>query len=205
MAQKDFWNERYCNEEYIYGTLPNEYLKEKLKDLKAGKILFPAEGEGRNAVYAAVKGWESEAFDQSEEGKKKALSWASENNTDIFYTVSNVENIEFPNSSFDVLAMVYAHFSGELRRTFHRKLSEFLKPGGFLILEGFSKLQQEYQQRDPQSGGPKDTEMLYDLEELKRDFENFDIKEAVVKTIVLSEGDYHKGEASVVRIFAVKK
>ncbi|WP_209389067.1 bifunctional 2-polyprenyl-6-hydroxyphenol methylase/3-demethylubiquinol 3-O-methyltransferase UbiG [Chryseobacterium sp. RR2-3-20] len=205
MAQKDFWNERYCNEEYIYGTLPNEYLKEKLKDLKAGKILFPAEGEGRNAVYAAVKGWESEAFDQSEEGKKKALLWASENNTDIFYTVSNVENIEFPNSSFDVLAMVYAHFSGELRRTFHRKLSEFLKPGGFLILEGFSKLQQEYQQRDPQSGGPKDTEMLYDLEELKRDFENFDIKEAVVKTIVLSEGDYHKGEASVVRIFAVKK
>ena len=205
MAQKDFWNERYCNEEYIYGTLPNEYLKEKLKDLKAGKILFPAEGEGRNAVYAAVKGWESEAFDQSEEGKKKALLWASENNTDIFYTVSNVENIEFPNSSFDVLAMVYAHFSGELRRTFHRKLSEFLKPGGFLILEGFSKLQQEYQQRDPQSGGPKDTEMLYDLEELKRDFENFDIKEAVVETIVLNEGNYHKGEASVVRIFAIKK
>jgi hypothetical protein len=27
MAQNDFWNERYCNEEYIYGTLPNEYLK----------------------------------------------------------------------------------------------------------------------------------------------------------------------------------
>ncbi|WP_449397615.1 thiopurine S-methyltransferase [Chryseobacterium wanjuense] len=71
MAQKDFWNERYCNEEYIYGTLPNEYLKEKLKDLKPGRILFPAEGEGRNAVYAAAKGWESVAFDQSEEGKKK--------------------------------------------------------------------------------------------------------------------------------------
>ena len=205
MAHKDFWNERYCNEEYIYGTLPNEYLKEKLKDLKAGKILFPAEGEGRNAVYAAVKGWESEAFDQSEEGKKKALLWARKNNTEIFYTVSNVENIEYSTSSFDALALIYAHFPIDHRRDFHQKLTQLVKPGGYLILEGFSKLQQEYQQRDPQSGGPKDTEMLYDLEELKRDFENFDIKEAVVETIVLNEGNYHKGEASVVRIFAIKK
>ena len=205
MAQKDFWNERYCNEEYIYGTLPNEYLKEKLKDLKAGKILFPAEGEGRNAVYAAVKGWESEAFDQSEEGKKKALLWARKNNTEIFYTVSNVENIEHSTSSFDALALIYAHFPIDHRRDFHQKLTQLVKPGGYLILEGFSKLQQEYQQRDPQSGGPRDSEMLYDLEELKRDFENFDIKEAVVETIVLNEGNYHKGEASVVRIFAIKK
>lgn len=203
MYQKNFWNNRYGHEEFTYGKLPNEYLKEKLDILKSGKILFPAEGEGRNAVYAAVKGWESEAF-QSEEGKKKALLWVSENKTEIFYTVSNVENIEYPNSSFDALAMIYAHFPG-YRRDFHQKLNRFLKPGGYLILEGFSKLQQEYQQRNPQSGGPRDSEMLYDLEELKKDFENFEIKEAVVKTIVLNEGDYHKGEASVVRIFAVKK
>ncbi|MFC4686830.1 MULTISPECIES: bifunctional 2-polyprenyl-6-hydroxyphenol methylase/3-demethylubiquinol 3-O-methyltransferase UbiG [Chryseobacterium group] len=205
MYQKNFWNNRYSQEEFTYGKLPNEYLKEKLDTLKSGKILFPAEGEGRNAVYAAVKGWQSEAFDQSEEGEKKALLWASENNTEISYTVSNAENIEYPNSSFDALAMIYAHFPGESRRAFHRKLSGFLKPGGYLILEGFSKLQQEYQQRNPQSGGPRDYEMLYDLEELKKDFENFEIKEAFVKTIVLNEGDYHKGEASVVRIFAVKK
>lgn len=205
MYQKNFWNNRYSQEEFTYGKLPNEYLKEKLDTLKSGKILFPAEGEGRNAVYAAVKGWQSEAFDQSEEGEKKALLWASENNTEISYAVSNAENIEYPNSSFDALAMIYAHFPGESRRAFHRKLSGFLKPGGYLILEGFSKLQQEYQQRNPQSGGPRDYEMLYDLEELKKDFENFEIKEAFVKTIVLNEGDYHKGEASVVRIFAVKK
>ncbi|MPS66620.1 MAG: SAM-dependent methyltransferase [Chryseobacterium sp.] len=205
MYQKNFWNDRYSQAEFTYGKLPNEYLKEKLDTLKSGKILFPAEGEGRNAVYAAVKGWQSEAFDQSEEGEKKALLWASENNTEIFYTLSNVENIEYPYSSFDALAMIYAHFPGESRRAFHRKLSGFLKPGGYLILEGFSKLQQEYQQRNPQSGGPRDYEMLYDLEELKKDFENFEIKEAIVKTIVLNEGDHHKGEASVVRIFAVKK
>ena len=54
---KEFWDSRYSAEEYVYGILPNEYFKSKLiTDEKSGNILFPAEGEGRNAVYAALKG-----------------------------------------------------------------------------------------------------------------------------------------------------
>ncbi len=53
-----FFDDVYGHEEYAYGKMPNEYLKEKLRDLKPGKILFPAEGEGRNAVYAAKSGWD---------------------------------------------------------------------------------------------------------------------------------------------------
>ncbi|MDX1754196.1 MAG: thiopurine S-methyltransferase [Salinimicrobium sediminis] len=54
-TMQEFWNERYQREEYIYGKDPNEYLKAKLKNLTPGRILFPAEGEGRNAVHAAKK------------------------------------------------------------------------------------------------------------------------------------------------------
>ena len=46
---KDAWNERYAPEEYIFGELPNEFLKENLPKVM-GSILFPAEGEGRNAL-----------------------------------------------------------------------------------------------------------------------------------------------------------
>ena len=205
MSQKDFWNERYSREEFIYGIAPNEYLKEKLQEIKPGKILFPAEGEGRNAVYAAKMGWKPEAFDQSEVGKEKAISLAEENQTDISYTISDAENIEYPNNTFDALALIYAHFKGDRRREFHQKLATFLKPGGFLIIEGFSKFQEEYQKKYPRSGGPRNPEMLYDLEELKKDFENFEMKESTLTTITLNEGDHHKGQASVVRIFAVKK
>ncbi|HRN48956.1 MAG TPA: hypothetical protein PKW69_13045, partial [Niabella sp.] len=60
---KEFWNDRYSREEYSYGQLPNEFLKETLQKLKPGKILFPAEGEGRNAVFAASLGWHADAFD----------------------------------------------------------------------------------------------------------------------------------------------
>ena len=69
---KEFWNERYRQNEFAYGEEPNEFLKEQLAKLQPGSILFPAEGEGRNAVYAAQSGWQVSAFDISEEGKKKA-------------------------------------------------------------------------------------------------------------------------------------
>ncbi|MDX1604123.1 MAG: SAM-dependent methyltransferase, partial [Salinimicrobium sediminis] len=84
---QEFWNERYQREEYIYGKDPNEYLKAQLKNLTPGRILFPAEGEGRNAVHAAKKGWQVSAFDQSEEGRKKALRLAEAEGVEIDYTV----------------------------------------------------------------------------------------------------------------------
>jgi len=67
------WNHRYADSECIYGTKPNDFFKQELDILVPGKILLPAEGEGRNAVYAAEKGWIVSAFDQSDESRKKAL------------------------------------------------------------------------------------------------------------------------------------
>lgn len=70
---KDFWNERYKESDYIYGTLPNEFFAASLASLNPGKIILPCEGEGRNAVYAASLGWTVLAFDFSESAKEKAL------------------------------------------------------------------------------------------------------------------------------------
>ncbi len=82
---KDFWNERYAAREYVYGKKPNQYFKKNIDGLTPVKILLPCKGEGRNAVYAAQKGWDVEAIDFSVEGKKKALSLALKNNVSINY------------------------------------------------------------------------------------------------------------------------
>ena len=76
----ELWDSRYSEKAYAFGTAPNVFLKEKLENLKPGTILFPAEGEGRNAVYAANRGWMVSAFDISTEGWKKALKLAETNN-----------------------------------------------------------------------------------------------------------------------------
>jgi len=107
MNQQNFWNQRYADEYYVYGTLPNDYLKEKSAELRPGKILLPAEGEGRNAVFMAKLGWEIEAFDQSTAGQNKALLLAEHNDVKISYTISDVKNIHYPENSFDALALIF--------------------------------------------------------------------------------------------------
>jgi cyclopropane fatty-acyl-phospholipid synthase-like methyltransferase len=201
----NFWDQRYSQPDFVYGKEPNEYLKSKLLELKPGRILFPAEGEGRNAVFAAKQGWEVFAFDSSKEGKKKADLLAFENEVSIDYRVEDLEKVDYRSNSFDAIALIYTHFSEVKRRIFHQKLSEYLKIGGILILECFSKKHLDYQKDNPNAGGPRDESMLFDLEELKEDFKGFDFLEAYEAETELTEGLYHVGKASVVRLFAVKK
>ncbi|MDT7829762.1 class I SAM-dependent methyltransferase [Pricia sp. S334] len=92
------WNQRFAKEGYTYGKDPNVYLREQLTTLPPGKILFPAEGEGRNAVFAAKLGWEVSAFDISVEGKKKALKLAEAEGVTIDYQVGTLDAVSFKRS-----------------------------------------------------------------------------------------------------------
>ena len=104
------WDKRYSNDEFAYGEEPNNYLKEQLEKLPPGAILFPAEGEVRNAVFAAKLGWIVSAFDISIEGKSKALQLATANNVTIDYEVGALETLNYCsiiNLLLPVLALVY--------------------------------------------------------------------------------------------------
>lgn len=196
---KAFWNDRYSSREFIYGTEANAFFKEQLDKLEPGKLLLPAEGEGRNAVYAARQGWTVDAFDLSKNARDKAFALAEKYDVSLNYQMSDYESIQIKPQSYDALALIYAHMDESIRRKIHRKLIEGLKPGGTLILEAFSK-----DQLGNDSGGPQDLEMLYDLNELLEDFEKLQIKHADANEIELKEGMHHEGTASVIRILAMK-
>ena len=202
---KEFWDERYSQSEFVYGENPNQYLKEKLKTIQVGKILFACEGEGRNAVYASELGWDAFAFDQSKQGKFKAEQLALKRDVKVDYTVSDIEDIDYEKEYFDALVLIYVHFPKEKRKAYYQKLSSLLKKGGILIVEGFSKDHIRFQKENPSAGGPKDVDLLYDLEALKSDFEGFDFEEIYQTETELNEGKFHVGKASVVRILATKK
>lgn len=198
------WNERYNQSEYIYGMEPNEYFKEKIQPYELGKLLLPAEGEGRNAVFAAKLGWEVTAFDWSEIAQSKALTLAQANQVQINYQWSEVEKLPFEVASFDAVAFIYAHFSAAVKSAYNRKTATFLKPGGVLIFEAFSKNQLEYQ-KTQRSGGPSDINMLYSIEEVRADFADFEFLELEEKEVYLAEGTHHQGFGSVVRGVGIKK
>ena len=103
---KEMWDQRYAESEYVYGINPNEFFKQELDKLVPGKILLPAEGEGRNAVYAAEKGWVVSAFDQSEEGRKKSMLLAADRKVTIDYHIRDLETHDYPVDHFDAIALV---------------------------------------------------------------------------------------------------
>ena len=195
----NFWNERYTEKEFAYGTDANVFLAGELEKLPAGKILFPCEGEGRNAVFAAKKGWDVTAFDLSEEGLKKALTLAQQNKVSVKYQVADALTVEYPAESLDAVALIYAHFPASARRTIHQKIISWLKPGGLLILEAFNPLQ-----INNTSGGPKEPSMLYTGEMLEEDFRPLKTQLLISQKITLNEGKYHQGIAYVVRYIGQK-
>lgn len=195
----EFWDQRYATTEYVYGKTPNLFYQQQLEQLKPGTILFPAEGEGRNAVYAATQGWKVTAFDSSIEGQKKALRLAIENKVSINYLLKSYDEVEFPENFFDCIVLVFAHMAEPKRSAIHKKLVSYLKPGGTLIMEAFSKEQINFK-----SGGPRDINALYSLDEMNSDFSGLKINHLSQTIKELYEGSYHSGNASVIRLVAVK-
>ncbi|QOG04495.1 bifunctional 2-polyprenyl-6-hydroxyphenol methylase/3-demethylubiquinol 3-O-methyltransferase UbiG [Flavobacterium sp. MDT1-60] len=199
------WNDRYSNEEFAYGEEPNNFFKEQIEKLNPGTILFPAEGEGRNAVYAAKLGWKVAAFDISEEGKNKALKLAEANNVTIDYKVGKLETLNYQPEQFDAIALIYAHFPAEIKSDLHKTLETYLRKDGIIIFEAFSKKHLEYLAINDKVGGPKDIESLFSIEELKADFPNYEIIQLEETEIELNEGLFHNGKGSVIRFVGKKK
>ncbi|MFH6995333.1 class I SAM-dependent methyltransferase [Flavobacterium sp. FlaQc-48] len=201
----DRWNDRYSSQEFAYGTAPNNYLKEQLEKLNPGSILFPAEGEGRNAVFAAQSGWKVAAFDISAEGKNKALKLAEANNVEMDYQVGELETLHYQTEQFDAIALIYAHFPAAIKSSIHKTLETYLRKDGFIIFEAFSKKHLEYLAINDKVGGPKDIESLFSIEEIQSDFPDYEIIQLEEKEIELNEGLFHNGKGSVIRFVGKKK
>lgn len=196
---KDFWNSRYSEQEFAYGTEPNAFLKEQLGNLKSGKALFLGEGEGRHAVYAANSGWHVDAVDFSSSAKDKALKLAEENKVTINYEVCDLNEYQFKENYYDLVVMIFLHLPIGLREKAFKNSINSLKLNGILLVEAFNK-----NQINNSSGGPQSLDLLYsenDVLSLAKDLKTEAIE---TKSIELDEGEYHKGKADVIRYVGVK-
>lgn len=201
----EMWDERYSHPEYAYGIEPNDFLKATIDYLQlTGSILLPADGEGRNGVYAAKKGLNVTAFDISIEGKNKALKLANKENVEIDYQVGDFFELDCSKQTYNAVALIFAHFPPPILSKYHQKLAELIEPNGFVILEGFSKNHLNYQEEYPKVGGPKNIDMLFSKESIQSDFPGFEIIQLEECEVELKEGIYHQGKGSVIRFIGRK-
>ncbi|HEX3073953.1 MAG TPA: methyltransferase domain-containing protein [Ignavibacteriales bacterium] len=192
---KEMWESRYNREEYYYGTEPNEYLKKQLGKLKPGALLLLGEGEGRNAVYAAKNGWNVTAVDFSEAAKTKALLLAEKNSVQINFITADLNNFIPQSEAYDAVGLIFIHLPEELRIKTHQNAVSSLKQGGHIVLQAYDH-DQLLLGKD--SGGPKDINLLYTLEDIYTDFHELEIAHFSKELVYLDEGPFHHGEGSVI-------
>lgn len=197
-APRNNWDERYDREGFFYGDEPNYFVARMLKGIAPGRSLFLAEGEGRNAVYAAGLGHEVTAVDSSRIGRDKALALATIRGVDIDYRLGDIVTDTWGEDSWDVIVLCFAHLPPDLMPTIHGRVAAGLRPGGTLILNSFSKAQ-----FGRKSGGPPRLEWLHDLGELMQQFPGLELKgeEAEVE---LRESVGHHGPAMVIEMTGIK-
>jgi len=123
----------------------------------------------------------------------------------IDYQLGELQTLHYKPAQFDTIALIYAHFPADIKSSIHKSLDNYLRPGGLLIFEAFSKKHIEYNTKNDKVGGPKDLASLFSIEEIKSDFVNYDFIELIETEIELNEGLFHNGFGSVIRCLAIKR
>lgn len=195
------WDERFSEPGFAYGLEPNDFLKTNIDKLpKNGKILCVAEGEGRNALHLLKCGFQVTAIDLSEVGAEKAKKRASEEGFDLDYRIVSLKDFDYGNEQWDGIVSIFCHPPDFWRGEYHRRLIRSIKPGGVMLLEGYSADQLKYK-----TGGPKDLSQLFNQDEFRNDFPGFEILLLQKTEREIHEGKYHNGLSSVIQFLAVKK
>ncbi|MGE3608339.1 MAG: class I SAM-dependent methyltransferase [Bacteriovoracaceae bacterium] len=192
---KDFWNDRYKDADYAYGTEANDFLKESSQRLKPnGKILCIAEGEGRNAVFLAKMGFDVTAMDLSSEGIYKARKLAQKNNVSMTTIVSDLTTFNFGTEKWDGIISIFGHLPSIIRRPVYERAIQSLKINGLFIMEAYTPEQLELN-----TGGPKDLDMLLTEQIIHQELGK--LRQVFLKKSrrTIHEGKFHNGESSTLQ------
>lgn len=139
---KERWNRKYADEEYIFGTQPIAFLVEHLELLPKGNALDIAMGEGRNGVYLATKGFTVTGLDISEQGLAKARKLAADRDVSITTRVVDLERYRLEENAYDVVLCTYY-----LQRDLFPQMIRALKPGGVVVVETYTLEHRAYRPR----------------------------------------------------------
>ncbi len=195
------WDDKFSGEEYSYGTEPNDFLRAVAGRIEpGGAVLSLCEGEGRNGVFLAALGFDVLGVDGSVNGLEKARRLAAARGVELRTELCDLNDYAIAEGKWDAIVSIFGHLPANLRKKINAAIVKGLKPGGVLILEGYTPRQLRYA-----TGGPKDVAMLYEPEELERELAglDFEIVREIERDIV--EGPSHTGKGAVVQILARRK
>lgn len=203
MDHEAFWSARYrdSGENYVFGTQPNGFLAGHFALLSAGaSALSVADGEGRNSVWLAEQGLRVTATEISPVALEKARRLAAGRHVEVDFVLADALQWDYPSAAFDFVVGIFIQFASPAERAaMFAGMKRALKPGGYLLLQGYTPKQLEYR-----TGGPSAVENLYTPELLREAFGDLEIVELQAYENVLDEGAGHKGQSALIGLVARK-
>jgi SAM-dependent methyltransferase len=197
------WSARYrdVGDEYLFGTMPNKFLAAQAERFGAGvNVLSVADGEGRNAAWLAEQGCRVTATEISPVALEKAAKLARARHVAVDFLQADILNWEWPIEAYDAVVGIFIQFATPAERP--RQLAgmkQAVKPGGLLLLQGYTPKQLEFR-----TGGPSAVENLY-TEALLRDvFADWEIVLLREHEDTIEEGTAHAGRSALIDLVARK-
>lgn len=195
------WNRRFERPDYLFGREPNGWLATNVQALAVGgRVLCVADGEGRNSVWLAQRGFDVEAFDISNVGVAKARQLALQAGVQVTFSVASCDDFAWSPASYDAVVAIFIQFADpDLRARIFAHSVQSLKPGGTLILQGYTPQQLEYK-----TGGPSILSHMYTEDLLRSSFSTLLIDKLSTYEADLAEGSGHLGRSALVGMVAHK-
>lgn len=195
------WEAQYANAGgYLFGEEPAQMLVENpwVTD-GADTCLCVADGEGRNGVWLAGQGLSVTSFDLSPTAVERAQVLAAKAGVGINAYVSDWEGWDW-SQSFDLVVAVFVQFMGpEARVRQLDTLREAVRPGGRLVLHGYTPEQVEFG-----TGGPPYPENMYTPELLDDAFGDWRVLRLAAYEREVQEGRGHSGHSALIDLVAEK-
>ena len=193
------WNARFEGDDYHFGTEPNTWLAEHAGLWRPGaRVLCVADGEGRNSVFLAKRGLAVDAFDISPVGVEKARRLAAQAGVSVNYAVSDCDGYAWPTEAYDGVAAIFVQFADPpMRERLFAAMKACVKPGGLVVIHGYTPRQLEYK-----TGGPPFASHLYTPALLREAFAGFEIVELREYDAEVREGKGHKGMSALIGLVA---
>ena len=195
------WNSRFAAEGYLFGTGPNAFLAAQAARLRPGQTcLSVADGEGRNGVWLAKQGLDVLSVDFSPVAQAKAKKLAAENGATLCFELADLLRWEWGSARFDVIAAIFVQFADPAqRKEMFAHMKRALKPGGLLLLQGYTPKQIEFG-----TGGPPLPEHMYTPALLRESFADLTILHLAEHEEVIHEGTGHDGMSALIDLVARK-
>jgi 2-polyprenyl-3-methyl-5-hydroxy-6-metoxy-1,4-benzoquinol methylase len=198
---REFWNQRFQAPEYIFGTEPNVFLAQQASRFKPGdRVLDVACGEGRNSVWLAGVGCNVMGLDVSPLALEKARRLAHGRSVTVEYVEADIRDWQWEPTRFDAVVCIFIQFAEpEQRARLFRGFTTTLKPGGILVLQGYTPKQVEYK-----TGGPPQAAHMYTMAMLREAFVGMEIAHLREHEEILAEGSKHVGRSALIDLVARK-